>query len=326
MTAALDLTSSRPARFSRAIILTVDRTYLPYALFVIGQIAALHPKRDFDFCIVTTDDLPHHPLIDLHDVRIVRAGLDSVVRAFSVGDRIPVATYFRLFLAGALGGDYARILYLDADIYIRRGDFARLLGAPMGAHPVAGARDPVQFRHKGYVSADMKGLGLGHFPYLSSGVQLIDTARYNALQIGPRAIALATQSPDKMKVLDQTAINAVLQGDFAELPPGWNWLYGFRTIYFTELYDPPILHFAGWRKPWSHLNGEFPERYSRDYRAFFAEHFPDQHAKMPPFTPHGAARLRHLRFFLKHIAGMGVTFAAMEQFKDDFDIKITSPH
>lgn len=314
-----NFTGTQSAR--HVICVTIDGNYLPYGLFVLDQIAALHPApRDFDLCIVTTGPLPDHPLTHDLGVRICTLRSDAL-SGFPRNTHIPVATFMRLHCARALV-DYDRILYLDCDLFIRRGDFEALLNVDMGPHPVARARDPFQFRHPNRIPKDMKKLGLGAFKYLSAGVQLIDTKRYNELEIGEQALAMGKARPDDLLTLDQSAINAVLQGGFGELPPGWNWLYGFRTIYFTELYDPPILHFAGRRKPWNTLNGEFPERYSAVYRAFFNTHFPELAAAMPPFTPPSKNRKAHLRYLFNHINGLRTLLPAFDQFTHDLDIKL----
>ena len=322
MASRMHVDFSRPAAADKAVFLTIDSNYLAFALFTIDQIARSHPHRDFDFCILTTSDLAPHPLIDRYAVRICKLDAASITLDFPSSDLIPIAAYLRFYAARALCDDYRRILYLDADLFLRRGDLSRLMDIDLGDHPLAGARDPVQFRRANHVPKDMKSMGFGYFRYLSAGVQLIDTKRYNDLRIGERAVEIAVDRPAQMMAYDQTAINAVLQGGFAELPPVWNWLYGFRTIYYTELFNPAILHFAGRRKPWNHLNGEFPAQYANAYRAFFRDHFPERMAAMPPSGAPSAVRLRHLRYFLAHINGLRHFVPAMDRFRDDFDIRL----
>jgi len=313
---------SRAALCDSAVFLTVDAGYLCHALFTIDQLAKGHPERDFDFCIVTTDDLPPHDLIDRHNVRICRLATGSIAQDVPATARIPMAAYLRFYCARVLGADYARILYLDADLIYRRGNIAQLLRVDLGNHAIAGVREPVQFRRKNFIPKDMKGLGFGFFLSMNAGVQLIDTKAYNAARIGERAIELAVSRPEKMLAYDQTALNAVLQGKWAELPPCWNWLYGFRTLYYTELFDPAILHFTGRRKPWNHLNGEFPVKYANLYRAFYRAHFPEKLALMPPSAKPSQAKLRHLRYFIKHIIDLPRFVPQMDRFEDDFDIKL----
>lgn len=307
-----------------AVVFTVDKKFLPHALFVANQIARLHPARDFDFGIMTMDDLGSHPLIDDLEVKVVRLQEGQVLRSFPHSERISVATYLRFLVPDAFP-NYRRILYLDSDLYVRRGDFARLLRADIGDHAIAAARDPVQFRRPHRISKDMKRLNLGDFLYLSAGVLLIDTTRFREKGIAQKALSLVADHPNDMLLFDQTALNAVVQGDFAELPPGWNWLYGFRTLYFTELYDPPILHFAGKRKPWNTFGGEFPVRFGREYAAFLGRHFPEAAREMKALAPPSCNRLAHLRYLINHINGLRRLVPALDEFVGDFDIRIRAP-
>lgn len=304
-----------------AVVITVDRNYFDYGLFVIDQIATLNPQRAFDFAIVTLDDLPHHALIDRHSVRVCKLDDNGVFADFPHSERISVATYLRFYITRALP-EYRRALYLDVDIFVARGDIKKLMEIDMGSHPLAGVRDPAQFRHPKRISHDMQGMGFGQFKYLSAGVQLMDVAQYNEMRIGERAVELAVEQPENMRVFDQTAINAILQGGFAELSPVWNWHYGFRTIYFTEIYNPAVIHFAGRRKAWNTLNGEFPCRYAETMRSFFKEHFPERAASMPACQPVSQRKLAHVRYFLNHLNGLRKLAPAFDQFRGDFDVKL----
>lgn len=317
-----EINFSRDAKFANTIVLTADNNYVPYALFFIDQIANAHPDRDFDFCLLTQDDIAPHPLIDQHCIRICKFNNLAIAEKLPSLENIPIATFFRIFAPGSLGNDYRRILYLDCDMFYLRGDLSKLLNIDMGRHALAGARDPIQFRRKNYVPKDMRGLGLGYFKYISAGLLVIDTALFNTREIGNAVMNLVLEKPEKMAVLDQTALNAILQGDWAELPPTWNWLYNFRTIYYTELFDPAILHFVGRRKPWKHLNGEYPAKYSNAYRAFFKENFPSMYEAMPPCAKPSSIKLGHLRYFIKHIIDLPRFVPQMDRFENDFDIKL----
>lgn len=305
-----------------AIVLTVDRKYLAYALFVIDQIASLCPDRDFDFGILTLDLLDSHPLMQRHAVKVRQLPSSELNAALPHSDRISVATYLRFFVPN-LFPEYQRILYLDSDLFVRRGDFSRLLRSDLGGHAIAAARDLSQFRHPGRVHRDMKKLGLGYFPYVSAGVLLIDSARFCSERIAEQALSLAAEHPEELLAFDQTALNVVLHGRFAELPPGWNWLYGFRTLYFTEVYDPPILHFAGRRKPWNTLDGTFPPRYCDAYRQFFGQHFPEMLQQMPSAKPISTRPFAHARILINHINGLRRFTRAIDGFHGDFDIHLT---
>ncbi|WP_456386181.1 glycosyltransferase family 8 protein [Profundibacter sp.] len=313
---------SRDAKFANSIVLASSREFAPYALFLIDQIANAHPERDFDFCLLTQADIPPHPLIDKHGIRICK--IIKLVGAEKLPEleHISIATFFRVLAPAVLGDDYRRLLYMDCDMFYRRGDLSKLLNIDIGDHALAGVLDPIQIRHKNRISKDIRALGLGYFKYINTGLMLFDTARFNARGYGDAIMNMVLEQPEKMALLDQTALNAVLKGNWAELPTIWNWLYNFRSIYYTELYDPAILHFVGRRKAWNHLNGEYPEKYSKAYRTFFKIHFPDMYDAMPACAKPSTIKRGHLRYFIKHIIDMRRFLPHMDQFKHDFDIKL----
>lgn len=314
---------SHDAQHANTIVLAADQNFVPYALFFIDQIATAHPNRDFDFCLLTQDDIAPHPLIDAHDVRICTFTHIELQAKLPAQGHISIAAFLRIFAAEFLAADYARMLYLDCDMFYLRGDLSKLLNADIGAHAVAACRDPIQFRRKHHTSKDMRDLGYGYFRYLNSGLLLIDTKRFNAANYGAKMSDLILELAGGDQVyLDQSIINATLKGDWAELPLIWNWHYNFRTLYYTELFNPAILHFVGRRKAWNHLNGEYPAKYSDAYRAFFKQHFPVLYNDMPPCARPSTIKRGHLRYFIKHITDLRRFVPKMDRFDGDFDIKL----
>jgi len=314
---------SRDAIHANTIVLAADQNFVPYALFFIDQIAAAHPKRDFDFCLLTQDDIAPHPLIDQHGIRICKFTHIELAEKLPAQGHISIAAFLRIFAPEFLAADYARMLYLDCDMFYLRGDLSQLITADIGDHAVAACRVPIQFRRNHFTPKDMRDLGFDYFRVLNSGLMLIDTARFNAAGLGDQMSDLILELAGGDKVyLDQSIINAVLKGGWAELPPIWNWNYNFRTVYFTELFNPAILHFVGRRKAWNHLNGEYPAKYSDAYRAFFKVHFPDLFAAMPPCARPSSNKRGHLRYFLKHITDLRRFVPKMDRFDHDFDIKL----
>jgi len=314
---------SRDATFANTIVLAADNNFVPYALFFIDQIANAHPDRDFDFCLLTQDDIAPHQLIDKHGIRICKFTHIEMESHLPKSGHISTAAFLRIFAPEFLVADYKRMLYLDCDMFYRRGDLSKLITADIGDHAVAAARDPIQYRRKNHTPKDMRDLGLGYFRFLSSGLMLIDIERFNAAGYAEKMIGLAVELAAGDQVfLDQSIINAVLKGDWAELPLTWNWLYNFRSIYYTELFDPAILHFVGRRKAWNHLNGEYPAKYADAYRAFFKQHFPAMYQAMPASQPPSNAKRGHLRYFIKHALDLRRFVPEMDRFKHDFDIKL----
>ena len=142
---------SRGAQFANTIVLAADNNFVPYALFFIDQIANAHPDRDFDFCLLTQDDIAPHVLIDQHSIRICKFTHIEMESHLPKSGHISAAAFLRIFAPEFLAADYKRMLYLDCDMFYRRGDLSKLITADIGDHAVAAARDPIQYRRKNHI-------------------------------------------------------------------------------------------------------------------------------------------------------------------------------
>lgn len=177
------------------------------------------------------------------------------------------APYRRVMLAEHFG-ELDRILYLDADLLVRR-DLGELWdidldGMPVGAVAEA-AYDPA--------NRWMEPFGGRYF---NSGVLLLDLGRWRASRltehvaghIGARRRMLAEAAErgteiDPATALwgEQTPLNAALVGRWKCLSPTWNltkefdgahagWLGLSAETVAETMRDPGIFHFAGTEKPW----------------------------------------------------------------------------
>lgn len=316
------LHADRPARADTAIVFAGDGAHARFALKAAADLRTLHPDRPFDIGLCDTDPPEAAPASLAHlDVRLCAVDPGDAFDGLRLDTGRRPVVYLRLALPDAFEGDYRRILYLDADIHIQRGDFAGLLDMPMGDHAVAAVRDNSQWRAPGRRPRQFRRLGLPHAPYFNAGVMLIDVARWRAAGIAERAIALGTAERDRMIRHDQNLLNAVLRGDWAELPPTWNWQYTRASNLFEAMADPNIVHFIGPKKPWSHDDGELPLRFRRTFADFLARHFPDD-PPVPAGTMAPTANRAWLRKSLwRHALGLGATCDYLARFDHDLDVK-----
>ncbi len=312
---------SRPANFDKTVLLAADEGYFPYAMFCADTIHKLHPARDFDICIVNAGPLPDHPLVEEIGVRLLDVDMSGIEGGLQTGGRIPVAAYLRFLVVEPLAADYRRILYMDGDTLQLRGNLSELLEADIGDHALAAVRDDAQLR-KDRVTDDMAGLGLGRFKYLNSGLLLMDVARFNAARIGARALELALERPEKMLLHDQSALNGVLQGDWAELPLVWNFQFCQKTLYFAVHFNPIILHFITSEKPWSSRYGIYPHWIQECYRQFFQQYFPAIFVKMQGLPAPSIRVKTHVLILLYHAANFRKFIRNSMRFKGDWDIKL----
>jgi lipopolysaccharide biosynthesis glycosyltransferase len=316
------ISQTAPARFDKTVVLIADARYFPYALFTADMIHAHHPARDFDICLITPDPCPDHPLIAETGLRVLSVSMPDSSALLRTDHRFSVAAYLRLLVPSLLARDYRRILYMDGDMLLQRGDLSALLEADIGPHPLGAVRDVCQLRNPNRLPKDMAALGPERFRYLNSGLLLIDVPRYIKAEIGPRAMAMATDHAAQMKYHDQTALNAVLKGGWAELPLVWNFQFCQKTLYFAVHFNPAILHFITSEKPWSGRHGIYPLWIQDRYRRFFRLHFPEIYQTMQA-VPAPAARVKtHAALLLHHAVNFGKFIRNTRRFKDDWDIKI----
>lgn len=317
---AIRVACDGPAGADKAVIFACDGNYAPFALFAAARIDALSPGRDFDIVLASMQPIAVPPGLARHRVRSCRVETGGVFAAMRLDARRTEASYLRLALPAAFGGDYRRLLYLDADVFIQGGDFSALLGVDLGGRPLAAVRDNQQWRTPLRRPRSFQRLGLAAVPYFNSGVQLIDTAAFNGQQVLERCLAFAAEHPPEQIGLDQELINAVLLGGWAELSPVWNWQYTWASRLSEAMVGANVVHFIGSKKPWTHDQGELPLKFRRAYRAFLAEHYPER----PPVGPDGVQPLRDRGFFLrmlaKHMLAAGPMAAYLGRFEDDLTV------
>lgn len=294
--------ADRPARASSAVVFACDRGYAPFAQFAAWQVARLSPDRGFDIVVCAADPgMTLCPALAALGVRLCRIDVGRLFDGLAL-DRRSVATYFRLALPAALAGDYRRLLYLDSDVYVQGGDFAALLGLDLGGRPVAAVRDNIQWRTPERQPEEFRRMGLATAPYFNAGVLLIDVAAWRKERVLERCLAVGAANPRALVRLDQSLLNIVLHGGWAELAPCWNWQYTRASMLFEAMEVVHVVHFIGPKKPWRHVGGALPLKYRRAYRSFLAQHFPEAapigEDGLPPHRNQGYLRQILLRHFL----------------------------
>ena len=162
-----------------------------------------------------------------------------------------------------------------------------VLDADLGPHAVGAVRDHIQWRSPARRPTQFRRFGWPTAPYLNSGVMLMDLPACRAMDLLPRAVDLGRREKARLVGHDQTLINCLLRGAFAELSPVWNWQYSKYGRLAEAMVDAHIVHFIGAMKPWRDPDGQLPPRYARALNRFLAEAYPDRD---PVAVPRGIAR------------------------------------
>ena len=265
-------------------MLICDSAYLPFASFVAWQVAVLSGPRDFDIVIVSHDELELPRFLTELGVKTRQVPREARVDQFRAG-RLPPITYLRLFLPHIFAADYDRIFYLDSDLFFEGGDISRLLGIDMKGAAIGGVRDVGVFRNLHVHELEFQILDLPPTPYLNAGVLLIDTPQYRKVGVLDRALTLSAEHPEAVRSQDQSLLNLALNGDFAELHPGWNWMPNIGLACVARYQPVMFRHFITSRKPYLAEGARHDHRFRAAYRNFFQAYAPEWLELLPERTP-----------------------------------------
>ncbi|HEX4416115.1 MAG TPA: glycosyltransferase family 8 protein, partial [Lacipirellulaceae bacterium] len=189
------------------------------------------------------------------------------------------ATYFRLLMPEILPREIERVIYLDADLLVRR-DIGELWDVPMHGHATLAGQDftapwmdaSVVFPNvnlaKKLVSAvtpvpNYRELGIAaNSAYFNAGVLVVDLNRWRREKLAEKCLACLRQNREHVLFWDQYALNVVLHDCWGQLDLRWNQaahVYNYRrwqdSLFDRETFgrvrsDPWIVHFCLPSKPW----------------------------------------------------------------------------
>lgn len=146
------------------------------------------------------------------------------------------------------------VLYLDADLVVledvlrlRQVDFAGAVLTAVHGSSVGRALDFPFLAQQLDWPAER--------PYFNSGVVFFNLKRWHELDMDQRWQALARAHGQRLTSHDQTLLNAICEGNAAQLPIAFNnpWYSGLEK---PQISGHSILHFVGSPKPWD-FTGRF---------------------------------------------------------------------
>ena len=303
-----------------AVVMACDAGFQPFAMALAISIAAHHQDRDFDICLASQDAAALPP--GLRDAGVRQ--LQLPVNPFAGGpheDRHGAAAWARLLLPDALAGEYDRLLYLDSDILCAGPGIGRLLRADLAGCWLGAVRDNQQWRSPRRHVSEFRAMGLPALPYFNSGVLLIDVAGWRAAEVTGQALRLFSGRGAVLTRHDQSALNLIAAGRWAEMSPVWNWQYTWATRFFADLAEPRLVHFIGPGKPWKERGRALPARFRAPYAAL-AGHWPDR-ADLAAVDGAAAAWPDDLaRILVKHAWSARRMGAYLARFDDPFRLTV----
>lgn len=152
-----------------------------------------------------------------------------------------------------LVGDIERLVYMDVDMLcLKRLD--ELWQLPMGDTAIAAVMCSVTCVQM------CKRLGLKHNRYFNAGLMVINIAAWRAQQLTKRVLEYFQLHSANLQMLEQDALNCVLDGDFLELEHSFNHMIEPNNPLVAKYSDNEhVLHFVNEAKPWT--KGCLPEIY-----------------------------------------------------------------
>jgi lipopolysaccharide biosynthesis glycosyltransferase len=194
-------------------------------------------------------------------------------------NHLNLVTYLRLFMPSLLPLAVERVIFLDADLLIRK-DLTDLWHTDLGDAPIAAVNDyftPYLNTHeaigrpsicdkhpdKCHPVPNYRELGLnGTAPYFNAGVMVVNLRKWRKMDVLHKAVELVRENWEHVRYCDQYALNILFSEKWKRLDARWNqnsnlWAWRDRSdgAFDQDLYrllrnDPWIIHFTWISKPW----------------------------------------------------------------------------
>jgi len=277
-----------------AICLTPDRKFFGPAVCVAAQAIAAGIPDDADVVIICeeADIWPGYERLDARlraRIKLITVDFAPLINQAPATPHGSRAIYRRLVLDRVLPKEYRRFIAIDSDIAIGRGGLSPLVSLDLKGAPIAAAIDMIFYMDfGGHLATEFKthraslGLAAGA-PYFNNGVTVIDRERWEAEELGSRALALIAGDPQRYQWFDQDALNVVLAGRFAPLSPRFNFMGEFLLLDLEKEIRPVIRHFVLRPKPWEQGYTGDPRFSGIFYQWFKSSPWPD-FARAPAAT------------------------------------------
>lgn len=285
--------TSRRERAEAAVVVCSDATWAWQGAYVLARSMALDRSGRLDHHAYLVGEVPDG-LLKVYPEGVTVHHLAEYPRAFhyDATAHVPAATMLRLFALEDLARDYRRVIYLDGDVYQAWGSLADLLDLPETGRPLAAVRNRSHWADRGrlhqqraYVAALHPGIGANYF---NAGVLVVNGPVWAERALSAAALDFFVRNPGLCRFGDQSALNAVVAGNWDSLSPGWNWQISQSSYLMLQGRRPRLVHFTGPIKPWTDRLRLFDPAIYRDMKRFLHDrgqaHLLDSQAGPDGFT------------------------------------------
>jgi lipopolysaccharide biosynthesis glycosyltransferase len=265
-----------------AVCLTPDALYFRPAIFTAASLLAQDDSDGLDVMILCEerDVSPGFERLDpalRNRIRLQFVDWEKHVAGLPTRGHFTSAVNRRLALHRVLDDRHQRFVSMDADLRVGRPGLARLAALDLGGKPLAAALDMIMLKdlEDGPLTPEFRAyrqrLGLApSTPYFNNGLTLVDRHRWDKLDVPGAARAFLAAHPDRCPFLEQSALNAVVHGEFAALSPRYNFMGDFQLLDLEEEVQPIVHHFVNRPKPWE-PGWRGDQRFALAYRNWFLQ-------------------------------------------------------
>ena len=228
----------------------IDENYARFMGVLISSIVAQNPDLPLIFHVFTDSIRPadHERIVRLTKIHPISLHIyyinTEAVKNLPASSHYSTAVYYRILMPAILQGVADRVLYLDSDM-ICIGNMADIANLDMGDHAVAAVTDVQQIAAEKILE-----LHLQHGFYFNSGVMLIDVEKWNAADFSAKVLKVLSENKGRFSLLDQDALNLVLDGSVSPLSGVWNQVYDLGQMTHDPIPGTIFLHYTGAVKPW----------------------------------------------------------------------------
>lgn len=177
---------------------------------------------------------------------------DSLFQNVVVRYHLSKETYYRIAIPALLPPDVRKALYLDCDLIVKA-DIANLWDVNIDKYHLGAVQIPGKvLRYEELGIPESSG-------YFNAGVLLMNLKKWRDQRTSEKVLQYMKKNPEKLKFMDQDALNAVLHERWLKLDPKWN--YQVHRSHHQR-FEPAIIHYTTDKKPWnSHHNPKFKDEY-----------------------------------------------------------------
>lgn len=255
------------------ILIGSDINYAPYYGVMLTSLFMNNTKSQFDVYLLTDNSWTEHEthkfekLCEDYNSRFFVYIVDvDLVKDFPMAGHITLPTYYRLQACNILPKSIHKILYIDGDMLVLK-DIRKLWEIELSEFAFAGVEDMDSinkecFDRLGYEEK---------YGYYNAGVSLYNFDYWRQNNLSEQLLNLIRTQPEKIKWMDQDAVNLFLHQKRYKLPlrynfqvyylnPKWWNAYSEEThkMIKEECSNAIIVHFNGAIKPWTFRYLGFP--------------------------------------------------------------------